>query len=558
MARIDIRSNGGGGGSVAEGVLQLENGVAMDSTLRSVTDQNNTTSPLKLSTTAVQVNSPLRITTSDASGFYLDAEDSATNNRFSIKRDPSSQEVTLDFASNPSGSTSLVGAIRTYGDGVNLSNAMSFREDGHVGIGTDTPGAKFDVHSASNTVAQFNRTGTGNSQIQHLMTGAARWTTGFVSATGNYSIFDNVNSVFRTNLSNTGRLTIGNGDTALTGVLNVKGSGSTSATTSLLVQNSAGTNTLSITDDNISTFNGNINFTGGSATTQRQILFQSQGIKIKHNLNGLGNNTFIGWNNDALPLDSTTQRSTIIGFLNQGNVPSESTIVGVNNNLTDYVGGTTTIFGGGIRLNASSGGGKFIGCDGTVKVGFNGLFASDNGSVSLFPPSTYVYPQAGPTIIGAGVNNSDIQFPSICLGQWASDSTYPTGIRNNHLSTTNGSGTNVEGYNLHIMPGRSTGNATPKDLIFNTTNIGSSGTSYQTYVSRWWIKGGTGTLANTATPNASAALQADSTTQGFLPPRMTNAQRLLITTPAVGLMVYCTDAVEGLYVYKSTGWTFVI
>jgi hypothetical protein len=137
MARIDIRSNGGG--SVAEGVLQLENGVALDTTLRSVTDQNNTTSPLKLSTTAVQVNSPLRITTSDASGFYLDAEDSATNNRFSIKRDPSSQEVTLDFASNPAGSTTLVGAIRTYQDGVNLSNAMSFIEDGSVGIGTNTP-----------------------------------------------------------------------------------------------------------------------------------------------------------------------------------------------------------------------------------------------------------------------------------------------------------------------------------------------------------------------------------------------------------------------------------
>ncbi len=57
---------------------------------------------------------------------------------------------------------------------------------------------------------------------------------------------------------------------------------------------------------------------------------------------------------------------------------------------------------------------------------------------------------------------------------------------------------------------------------------------------------------------ASAVLEVSSTTRGFLPPRMTNAQRLLITTPAVGLMVYCTDAVEGLYVYKSTGWTFVI
>jgi hypothetical protein len=57
---------------------------------------------------------------------------------------------------------------------------------------------------------------------------------------------------------------------------------------------------------------------------------------------------------------------------------------------------------------------------------------------------------------------------------------------------------------------------------------------------------------------ASAILQADSTTKGFLPPRMTNAQRTSISSPAVGLMVYCTDAVEGLYINKSTGWTLVI
>jgi hypothetical protein len=62
----------------------------------------------------------------------------------------------------------------------------------------------------------------------------------------------------------------------------------------------------------------------------------------------------------------------------------------------------------------------------------------------------------------------------------------------------------------------------------------------------------------TASPNASAKVQIDSTTQGFLPPRMTNAQRTAIASPAVGLMVYCTDLVEGLYVYKSMGWTFVI
>jgi hypothetical protein len=57
---------------------------------------------------------------------------------------------------------------------------------------------------------------------------------------------------------------------------------------------------------------------------------------------------------------------------------------------------------------------------------------------------------------------------------------------------------------------------------------------------------------------ASAKLNVESTTKGFLPPRMLQTQRTAIASPAIGLMVYCTDAVEGLYVYKSTGWTFVI
>ncbi len=45
----------------------------------------------------------------------------------------------------------------------------------------------------------------------------------------------------------------------------------------------------------------------------------------------------------------------------------------------------------------------------------------------------------------------------------------------------------------------------------------------------------------TNTPNNSAALDITSTTQGFLPPRMTAAQRDAISNPAQGLMVYCTN-----------------
>jgi hypothetical protein len=65
-------------------------------------------------------------------------------------------------------------------------------------------------------------------------------------------------------------------------------------------------------------------------------------------------------------------------------------------------------------------------------------------------------------------------------------------------------------------------------------------------------------LIGTTTDIASSILTLQSTTKGFLPPRMTNAQRTAISSPAIGLIVYCTDATEGLYIYKSTGWTFVI
>lgn len=42
-------------------------------------------------------------------------------------------------------------------------------------------------------------------------------------------------------------------------------------------------------------------------------------------------------------------------------------------------------------------------------------------------------------------------------------------------------------------------------------------------------------------PDASAQLDVSSTTKGFLPPRMTWAERNAIETPAAGLQIYCTD-----------------
>ncbi|MBD8347919.1 MULTISPECIES: hypothetical protein [unclassified Dysgonomonas] len=51
---------------------------------------------------------------------------------------------------------------------------------------------------------------------------------------------------------------------------------------------------------------------------------------------------------------------------------------------------------------------------------------------------------------------------------------------------------------------------------------------------------------NTTTPNASTALDIVSTTQGVLIPRMTSSQRLSISSPASGLLVYDTN-LNGIY-----------
>lgn len=55
-------------------------------------------------------------------------------------------------------------------------------------------------------------------------------------------------------------------------------------------------------------------------------------------------------------------------------------------------------------------------------------------------------------------------------------------------------------------------------------------------------------------PVATAALQVDSTAKGFLPPRMTKAQRNAISSPANGLTIYQTDSTPGLRVYENGAW----
>ncbi len=67
----------------------------------------------------------------------------------------------------------------------------------------------------------------------------------------------------------------------------------------------------------------------------------------------------------------------------------------------------------------------------------------------------------------------------------------------------------------------------------------------------------TGLVVGSLTEIGSAIFGIVSTTQGFLPPAMTNAQRNAISSPASGLMVYSTTA-SSLSVYNGSAWASLI
>lgn len=107
-------------------------------------------------------------------------------------------------------------------------------------------------------------------------------------------------------------------------------------------------------------------------------------------------------------------------------------------------------------------------------------------------------------------------------------------------------------------------NSTTPEIVINSTLDGLT------------IKNGTGNADNVTNllegindaNNTTSFIRADglisgtsihifSTSNVSLPfPKMTSAQRLAILSPEIGGHVYQTDATEGVYVYKSTGWSF--
>ncbi|MFU8843605.1 MAG: hypothetical protein ACNA7V_07340 [Bacteroidales bacterium] len=105
-------------------------------------------------------------------------------------------------------------------------------------------------------------------------------------------------------------------------------------------------------------------------------------------------------------------------------------------------------------------------------------------------------------------------------------------------------------FNLVYTPASATSwNA--NDRLFVVANGVSAGTRSNAVTV---MKSGNVGIGTTA-PEASALLDVESTSKGFLPPRMTESQRDAISSPAEGLLITCTDCTSpGLHQYINGTW----
>jgi hypothetical protein len=182
----------------------------------------------------------------------------------------------------PSG---VAGAIQFSAGSAFNSDAANFfwnNTTKRLGVGTNAPISPVTIQNTSAQILAWSRVAgvSGSLDITNVRT------TGGQGTVLNVDSFSFRNSSLENYLvSEANRLGIGTNNDALTARATIKGSGSTSATTSLLVQNSAGVESFKVQDNGFVTVGSQLNLTDAnnriSAPSGAQVLAQTfHGFKI--------------------------------------------------------------------------------------------------------------------------------------------------------------------------------------------------------------------------------------------------------------------------------------
>jgi hypothetical protein len=278
-----------------------------------------------------------------------------------------------------------------------------------------------------------------------------------------------------------------------------------SSTASVTFNSSSGTNTNQIRISNIETNTFFGNFSGRTNTTGSSNSFFGNNAGI-NNTTGF-NNSFFGRNSGL-----------------NNNIASNNSFFGASSGQGNTTGVNNSFFGSSAGANNSTGNDN----------SFYGLSAGQANTVGF--QNSFFGRSSGMNIL-QGSNTVLIGFNS---GRFlANGSSSLTSLSNSVLLGADAR-TNADSETNQIVIGH-----TAIGLGSNTTVIGNSSTTF----GRWWGN----LLIGTSTNQASSVLTMESTTRGFLPPRMTSTERNNIATPATGLVVYNTTD-NRLSVYNGTAW----
>jgi hypothetical protein len=381
----------------------------------------------------------------------------------------------------------------TAGNAITFTQAMTLDASGNLGIGTTTTTNRLNVtRSGSGVVATFDS--DANASITIRRTGTSAGTTTLQQAdSGELYMSSTTRMYFNTNSSN--NLLINNNGNVLI---------QTGGTFSDSGEKLQVTGTAKITDS--------ATFTKAYSNTS------DLGVIVSATIPGINLRTV------------STGRTSFIQSYNSNGTSSILVGTGSNNPTTTVM----TFNGNDGTVNVGSwvaSTGELLQVQGTAKItgalsGLSATFTSDITTNS----SLYISNSTGLAIsINSSTNNPYIRFMQ-------------TGVTKFYIGERTAiSGDGGTGYDFYTVAGndmRFFAGAT-KALTLSTSGAATFSSSIQ---------------AGGGTTNASAVLQADSTTKGFLPPRMTAAQRTAISTPAEGLIVVQTDGVLGLYIYINSTW----
>jgi hypothetical protein len=463
------------------------------------------------------------------------------------------------------------------------SNFLFVSSSGNIGIGTTTPSRLLHVNEGGTRLYQTFKPGVPTLYVYHGRTENDS-TVRFENGSGDNLYFGG-NGLFVT-----GNTNIGSGTTLLGARLGVRGSGTTSSTTALLVQNSNASSSLAVLD------NGNV----GIGTTTPTYPLSVQGmsyfntntsstnsiLRLTDNTNGtawLGFSSttatgfFIG-GNGGMTLGKITADNSNPSAVHSQIVLNQSGNPGIQ--LSTNVANTGIVFSDAvnatIRMNFPSTSEAAI-----TTISSHNLSIGVASSVGSLSSTTMKFFQStGNISIG---NTTDLARLSV-KGSGTTSSTTAFLVQNANASqslkvfddggiqfgnTSNSVNFDFYGYNVVGLRLVDTANSRTLTFYKNGGNNYIIDTNSDTRLAYGWsgnyfwkLNGGTKSMAISSTTSdpdahASAIVDFQSTTKGFLPPRTNVTSN--ISAPAQGLMTYVTaSATEGLYYYNSgsyQGWT---